>query len=302
MRRSISVARSRGVSTRDTLLRRPVSRMADVGSRRDRLELGLFAAIESQTSEDDKRSLLAVQAAVRDCVGTYGYLEIGSHLGGSIQPHLLDAACTRIISIDKRPSAQPDERGVEFAYADNSTLRMLQALQRVSPDLTKLRTIDGETSSLSCDAVEGPVDLCFIDGEHTDRAALCDFEFCLEAVDDRGAIVFIRPRRSSTTASPTRSPCSAIAMCRSMRARAPFGSPRRRDRGLPLASFAEDRGVVARQPRRVLDGTPGQRPLSGLRQSASLPALAVGRRAAIRQGPGRLRNSTRTSVGGSRAR
>ncbi len=164
--------------------------MTDVGERIDRLDVGLFAAIESQTSEDDKRSLLAIQGAVRDRLGRYRYLEIGSHLGGSIQPHLLDEACMGIHSIDKRPAMQPDERGVEFAYVDNSTDRMRAAFEQVSPDLDKLVTIDGDTSSLSPDALGGSIDLCFIDGEHTDRAALRDFEFCLDAVGDRGAIVF----------------------------------------------------------------------------------------------------------------
>ena len=70
------------------------------------LDLGLFAQITSQSTESDKRSLLAVQDAVREIVGPegkYNYLEIGSYLGGSIQPHLIDQRCERIFSIDKRP-------------------------------------------------------------------------------------------------------------------------------------------------------------------------------------------------------
>jgi hypothetical protein len=67
------------------------------------LDISLFAAISSQTSSNDKRSLLAVQKAVCAINDGYTYLEIGSYIGGSIQPHLLDDRCQQIFSIDKRP-------------------------------------------------------------------------------------------------------------------------------------------------------------------------------------------------------
>lgn len=67
------------------------------------LDLELFAVIPSQSTDDDKRSLLAVQRRTRELAGNYSYLEIGSYLGGSIQPHLLDSKCKSIWSIDKRP-------------------------------------------------------------------------------------------------------------------------------------------------------------------------------------------------------
>ena len=78
------------------------------------LDLGLFEKISSQSSDDDKQSLLACQLATRELAGAYHYLEIGSYLGGSIQPHLLDRHCAKIYSIDKRPLNQPDERGVDY--------------------------------------------------------------------------------------------------------------------------------------------------------------------------------------------
>jgi hypothetical protein len=94
----------------------------------NRLDLALFEKISSQTTEDDKRSLLAIQNATREIYPNYNYLEIGSHLGGSIQPHLVDEKCAKIYSIDKRPLVQPDERGVNYGYPENSTQRMLDLL------------------------------------------------------------------------------------------------------------------------------------------------------------------------------
>ena len=73
------------------------------------LDTTLFDAVPCQLYDDDRRSLLAVQAAVRRRAGAYRYLEIGSYLGGSIQAHLLDPRCERIYSIDNRSAAAPDE-------------------------------------------------------------------------------------------------------------------------------------------------------------------------------------------------
>ncbi len=154
------------------------------------LDLALFEKIPSQSTERDKRSLLACQGAVRGIVSQYRYLEIGSYLGGSIQPHLLDPKCERIYSIDKRPPVQPDARGMDWEYHNNSTARMLQMLSEVAKDTGKIVTIDGETSSLDNSTVGEPVDLCFIDGEHTDAAAAADFRFCRKVLAPNGAIIF----------------------------------------------------------------------------------------------------------------
>ncbi|MGE3467671.1 MAG: class I SAM-dependent methyltransferase, partial [Pyrinomonadaceae bacterium] len=153
------------------------------------LDLRLFERIPSQSTDDDKLSLLALQLAVREKAGEYVYLEIGSYLGGSIQPHLLDPKCRRIYSIDKRPASQPDARGFEWKYNNNSTKRMLDMLKGVSDATEKIVTIDGDTRNALKKADE-KVDLCFIDGEHTDAAVVSDFRFCLEAVKGRGVIVF----------------------------------------------------------------------------------------------------------------
>jgi len=155
------------------------------------LDLRLFEQIPSESTSSDRRSMLAYQLATRDLVNGYGYLEIGSHLGGSLQPHLLDPRCERIVSIDKRPAKQPDDRGLNYRYPENSTQRMLELLREVSAEgLHKVSCIDADVRELTPDAVEGPIHLCFVDGEHTDEAVLADFEFCLSVLGESGAVVF----------------------------------------------------------------------------------------------------------------
>lgn len=155
------------------------------------LDLKLFEKINSQSTENDKRSFLALQLAVRNLRPRFNYLEIGSYLGGSIQPYLLDDRCEHIFSVDKRPSRQPDARGFDYTYLNNSTERMLENLRAVAPqNLEKLTTIDGDSRSIDASQVTEKIDLCFIDGEHTDEAVVADFKFCLEVLNDDGCIAF----------------------------------------------------------------------------------------------------------------
>jgi methyltransferase family protein len=154
------------------------------------LDLNLFEKIESQSTDEDKRSLLACQLAVRELRAKYNYLEIGSYLGGSIQPYLLDPLCRRIFSIDTRSSeALPDERGGGYVYLNNSTARMLRNLSKVAAT-DKVTAIDGDTREIDPAKVSAKIDVCFIDGEHTDTAVLADFKFCLSVLSDSGAILF----------------------------------------------------------------------------------------------------------------
>lgn len=159
----------------------------------DRLDTGLFEAIPSQTSQKDRRSLLAIQRATARRFGPYAYLEIGSHLGGSIQPHLLDPRCEAIYSIDARPAAQPDDRspGCVVAYDGNSTERMLGLLRGLSPDgAGKVRCFDSDSSAVDPARIDPRPHLAFIDGEHTRRAVLSDFAFCRRVLAPGGTIVF----------------------------------------------------------------------------------------------------------------
>jgi hypothetical protein len=105
----------------------------DFTPRLEALDVSLFDSVPTQSSDADRQSWLAVQRSVRVPSG-YTYLEIGSHLGGSVQQHLVDPLCRQIISIDKRPASQPDDRGKIFHYKDNSSSRMMDNLRRVAAD------------------------------------------------------------------------------------------------------------------------------------------------------------------------
>ena len=132
--------------------------------------------LESETGVGDRRMLLALQNMMRRN-GSYTYAEIGSYMGGTLVPHLMDPRCSLVISIDKRPDAQPDERSVSFDYTRSSTKLMLERLERSLPfsALLKLLTYDCDAAALPEEARATAVDLLFIDGEHTNRAAFQDF-------------------------------------------------------------------------------------------------------------------------------
>ncbi len=165
--------------------------MNSIQQRIEDLDLTLFSGISSQSSENDRRSLLACQLAVRKLAPGYAYLEIGSHLGGSIQPHLLDEQCAQIYSFDLRVPSQPDERGPEFAYPENSTARMLEGLGRLAPaSMAKVVCVDGDSSNVPPEVVGHAPALSFIDGEHTDRAVRADYEFVSKVMARPGAILF----------------------------------------------------------------------------------------------------------------
>ncbi len=82
----------------------------DIAVRIESLDVSLFDAVPSQSTIGDRQAWLAVQRSLRQ-QSEYVYLEIGSHLGGSIQQHLVDPRCRKIVSIDRRPLSQPDDRG-----------------------------------------------------------------------------------------------------------------------------------------------------------------------------------------------
>jgi hypothetical protein len=160
------------------------------GRRLEALDLSLFKSIHTESSDGDRKSWLAVQRSVRRPAG-YTYLEIGSHLGGSIQQHLIDPLCRRIISIDKRPLALPDDRGRIIEYEGNSTARMMDNLRRVGPDdLGKIACFDSDARDVPAAEIPEPPDFCFIDGVHVHDAVLSDFKFCLSVCAPDAAICF----------------------------------------------------------------------------------------------------------------
>lgn len=159
-----------------------------VTERVDALDLSLFDHVRGGTSRDDRRSLLAVHAAMASR-GDFRYLEIGSYLGTSLQSFVVDPRCVEVVSIDRRDDVSSDEREVAPEYPDNTTENMLARLSSLAgADLQKLTTIDASTDEL--DPTQLAADVCFIDAEHTNSAALRDARFCRKALRDRGVIVF----------------------------------------------------------------------------------------------------------------
>jgi hypothetical protein len=141
------------------------------------LDLSLFRWIESQTSESDRQALLSIREAVCSIAPSYHYLEVGSHLGGSLQPHVADARCAKIFSIDPRPLEQPDERWTsKYRYEGNSTERMLALLSTIpAANISKIQTFEASSWDLAPAHVSSPIDFAFIDGEHTNSAVVRDF-------------------------------------------------------------------------------------------------------------------------------
>jgi hypothetical protein len=164
--------------------------MAQFEKQVEQLDTALFRHVLSQSTEGDRESLLALQRAFREAKPGFVYLEIGSYLGGSLQPYLMDPRCTRIISLDPRPRSIPDARG-KLSYIQNTTENMLRALSRIpGADLSKLSTLEEGTTTLDPDRMLCRPDLCFVDGEHTGDAVLQDSRFCLAAMRGHGCIAY----------------------------------------------------------------------------------------------------------------
>lgn len=148
--------------------------------------------IETQTSHRDRVALLRIQSLVRRVRGRYAYLEIGSHLGGTLLPHLLDPTCESVHSVDPRPPCQPDERGQVFYYVDNATARMREQLASEVPPgaLLRLTTWEHHAANIPAQAYGRKFDLALIDGEHTNVAAFSDFVSILPTLERDACVAF----------------------------------------------------------------------------------------------------------------
>jgi hypothetical protein len=168
----------------------PQTPASSLAERIEALDTSLFEALPSQTTENDRGSLLALHLAARERYGPFAYLEIGSHLGGSLQVLIADPACTSITSIDARPQVQPDERGFDYRYPENSTAAMRSLLADVpDADLSKLDTHDADAADVPIEALRERPRLCLIDAEHTDEAVVRDADYCLRALDPAGGLI-----------------------------------------------------------------------------------------------------------------
>lgn len=151
----------------------------------------IFSPISTQLSAGDKKTLLAIMAGLRALGKPYTYLEIGSYLGGSLQPFLVDPLCAHIYSIDNRPLEQPKDERKKFKWTPVTTQDMLDKLRPLYADgLSKLQTFDVDSRSADPKAIKIAPTLCFIDGEHTDDASYSDFRFCLSAAAPDAIFLF----------------------------------------------------------------------------------------------------------------
>jgi methyltransferase family protein len=155
------------------------------------LDTTLFDSVLAQQTAWDRRALLALHAATADTRPSFAYLEIGSYLGGSLQAVVRDPRCTQIISIDPRVTTAPNTGVRPVTYVENTTAHMRELLGTVpGADLSKLETFEVGADTLDTNALPVRPAYCFIDGEHTDAAALQDARFCAEAVAGRGVVAF----------------------------------------------------------------------------------------------------------------
>lgn len=163
----------------------------DAERRIEQLDPTLFV-LESQTSIKDRTSLLNLQRLIRRGSSAYCYFEIGSHLGGSLLPHLADPHCAWAISVDPRPQSQADERGHVAVYNENSTDRMIGGLRKFLPEenLEKLQTFDMDAAAVPRSEVHRSVQVALIDGEHTNTATFSDFMSILPLLADDALIIF----------------------------------------------------------------------------------------------------------------
>lgn len=150
--------------------------MDSLENRINKLDTSIFT-VPTQTGEGDRRTLLSLQSIVRRHRPGYAYMELGSYLGGTLLPHLVDPACSHVFSIDKRPASQADERGVIFDYDSNSTDGMIKALKpHISPAaFLKLTTLDLDLAAVNLADIPPKIDFAFIDAEHTNVAVFRDF-------------------------------------------------------------------------------------------------------------------------------
>lgn len=150
------------------------------------LDIAVFK-VQTHSTLGDRASFLRVQNLVRSILGRYIYLEVGSHVGGSLFPHLIDPACVAALSFDPRPEALPDERAQLIHYPQNSTARMIAVLSKELPPsaMTKLTTFDSDVSAVPPDAAGPRATLAFIDGGAHKRGLFFGFRRCRAAYADR---------------------------------------------------------------------------------------------------------------------
>jgi len=123
--------------------------------------------------DKDQASLLALRQIVQaqdPCI----YLEIGSELGRSLLPALLDPCCIAVHSVDLRPGSTPDSRGRTWEYGVSTEQMVHSLMAAATPEqMAKLRTYEMDTAQFAA-LYNVPANLVFLDAEHTTRGAFQD--------------------------------------------------------------------------------------------------------------------------------
>ena len=109
-----------------------------------RKEIKRYFPVSSQTSDADKLILLKIIKFVKKIKKNFNYIEIGSFLGGSLTPFLMETSCKSIVSIDKRNQKQDDERNEEWSYENINEKDMINGLKKHGLNTSKLKTFNGD--------------------------------------------------------------------------------------------------------------------------------------------------------------
>ena len=136
-----------------------------------------YYPILSQSSLNDRLVLLKLQDLIKRIYSRYNYVEIGSFMGGSLTPYLMDDSCEQVLSIDDRERQQPDERGAHYDYSTITSQTMLDNITSKGLSIDKIKIFDGDVKvfvKTDYDKEE-KYHIAFIDGEHTDFACFSDF-------------------------------------------------------------------------------------------------------------------------------
>ena len=141
------------------------------------MKLQDYFPISSQSSWKDREVILKLQDFIKEIYPTYNYVEIGSFMGGSLTPYLMDNSCEEVLSIDDRERQQPDERGAVYDYSTITSQKMLDHIVSKGLSIDKIKIFDGDVKVfVNSKYNKGKkYHVAFIDGEHTDFACFSDF-------------------------------------------------------------------------------------------------------------------------------
>lgn len=146
-----------------------------------------YFPIPSQTSINDKIFILKTINILNKKLNTYKYLEIGSYLGGSLTPFLLDENCKKIFSIDKREQCIADARDELWNYKNITENDMLNTIKQLGLNYKKILCFNGDIKNFKS---KDKFDLIFIDGEHTNVKCFEDFIYSENLIKKNSIIMF----------------------------------------------------------------------------------------------------------------